>query len=66
MHKPLKMQGRVPRMLTADKLNNHGAAKREIMRGVMRRQRKGLSNQVKNTHLFTRICERIMGHLLSE
>ena len=43
-----------------DKLRSYGAAKKEIMSGVERRQHKGLNNRAENSHQPTRRRERQM------
>jgi putative transposase len=60
LRKLLKKQGRAPRVLITDKLRSYAAAKREIMPGVERRQRKGLNNRAENSHQPTRRRERII------
>jgi putative transposase len=42
------------------KLASYGAAKREIMPGVERRQHRGLNNRAENSHQPTRRRERVM------
>ena len=59
LRKLLKRQRRAPRVMVTDKLASYGAAKREIMPGVERRQHKGL-NRAENSHQPTRRRERQM------
>ena len=60
LRKLLKKQGIAPRVMITDKLASYGAAKREIMPGVVHRQHKGLNNRAENSHQPTRRRERIM------
>jgi putative transposase len=56
LRKLLKTRMRPPRVMITDKLASYGAAKREIMPGIERRQHKGLNNQAENSHQPT--CRR--------
>jgi putative transposase len=49
-----------PRVLVTDKLGSYGAAKRETMPGVERRQSRYLNNRAENSHQPTRRRERQM------
>jgi putative transposase len=60
LRKLLKKQCRPPRVMITDKLASYGAAKKEIMPGVERRQHKGLNNRAENSHQPTRRRERQM------
>ena len=48
----------VPRMIVTDQLRSYGAAKKEILLGVERRQSKYLNNRAENSHQPTRERER--------
>ncbi len=48
--KLLKRLRYVPRVIVTDKLKSYGAAKREILPGVERRQHKGLNNLAEMSH----------------
>src|SRR5260221_5557278 len=50
----------VPRVIITDKLKSYGAAKREILPGVERRQHKLLNNRADNSHQPTRLREKKM------
>jgi putative transposase len=50
----------VPRVVITDKLRSYGAAKREILPGVERRQSRYLNNCCENSHRPTRQRERRM------
>jgi putative transposase len=50
----------VPRVIITDKLKSYGAAKREILPGVERRQHRYLNNRAENSHQPTRQRERRM------
>jgi len=58
--KLLKRQCRVPRVMVADELASHGAAKREAMPSVEHRKHKGLNNRAETSHQPTRRRERQM------
>ena len=60
MHKLLKSQGTIPRVLVTDKLRSYSAAKAELMPGVEHRSHKGLNNRAENSHLPLRRRERRM------
>jgi putative transposase len=60
LRKLLKKQTRPPRLMITDKLASYGAAKRDLIPGVERRQHKGLNNRAENSHQPTRRRERIM------
>ncbi|KLK94602.1 transposase [Microvirga vignae] len=60
LHKLLKKQGMVPRVMITDKLASYGAAKREIMPSVEHRRHRGSNNRVENSHQPTRRRERTM------
>src|SRR4051794_13807588 len=60
LRKLLKRQCRAPRVMITDKLKSYGAAKKEIMPEVERRQHKGLNNRAENSHQPTRRRERQM------
>ena len=47
-------------MIITDKLKSYGAAQREILLGVERRQHRNLNNRVENSHQSTRQRERRM------
>ena len=48
-----------PRVIITDKLQSHGAAKKEILPGVDHRQHKRLNNRVENSHQPTRQQEKL-------
>jgi putative transposase len=50
----------VPRMIITDKLKSYGAAKREILPGVVHRQHKFLNNRAEHSHQPTRPREKKM------
>ena len=50
----------VPSVIITDKLKSYSAAKAEVMPGVEHRQHKGLNNRAENSHLPTRVRERVM------
>jgi putative transposase len=60
LRKLLKQQCRAPRVMITDKLPSYGAAKREVMPGLVHRQHKGLNNRAENSHQPTRRRERRM------
>jgi putative transposase len=60
LRKLLKQQCRAPRVMITDKLPSYGAAKREVMPGLVHRQHKGLNNRAENSHQPTRRRERQM------
>ena len=60
LRKPLKRQGRAPRVMVADKPASYGAARREPMPGVEHRRHKGPDNRAGKSHQPTRRRERRM------
>lgn len=56
----LKKQGLSPKRIVTDKLRSYGAAKRDVMPGVVHRSHKGLNNRAENSHLPLRKRERMM------
>ena len=50
----------VPSVIITDKLKSYSAAKAEVMPGVEHRQHKELNNRAENSHLPTRVRERVM------
>lgn len=58
--KLLKKQGRVPYMLTTDKLKSYGAAKKEVMPSIVHIQERYANNRAENSHQRTRQQERQM------
>jgi putative transposase len=56
----LKGPQHVPRVVVTDKLESHGAAKREILPGVEHRQSRDLNNRAEVSHQPTRRRERRM------
>jgi putative transposase len=56
----LKGPQHVPRVVVTDKLESHGAAKREILPGVEHRQSRDLNNRAEVSHRPTRRRERRM------
>ena len=56
--KLLKGLGYVPRVIITDKLKSYGAAKRELLPGVVHRQYRHRSNRAENSHQPTRQRER--------
>ena len=60
LRKPLRRQGRAPRVLVTDKLASYPAAKKELMPGIEHRRHRGLNNRAENSHQPTRRRERQM------
>jgi len=60
LRKLLKRQCRAQRVMVADKLASHGAARREVMPSVEHRKHKGLNHTAENSHQPTRRRERQM------
>ncbi len=56
----LKKTARAPRVMIADKLGSHGAARKDMGPKVEHRQHKWLNNRAENSHRPTRRRERIM------
>ncbi len=59
MRKLLKRHGR-PRVIVTDKLRSYAAANKELGVNVEHRQHKGLNNRAENSHLPTRVREKVM------
>ncbi len=60
LHKLMKKQCRLPRVMITDKLASYRAAKRQVMPSVEHRKHKGLNNRAENSHQPTRQRERQM------
>ncbi|MDO0929906.1 IS6 family transposase [Streptomyces sp. TG1A-8] len=60
LHRLLKKNRTVPRVIVTDKLRSYGGAHREVMPSVEPRQSKYLNNRAENSHQPTRQRERAM------
>ena len=60
-----KSSGCAPRVIVTDNMRSYGAAKKDLIPAVERRQHRSLNNRAENSHRPTRIRERRMGRFKS-